>query len=325
MKLARRRFLHAAAGAAALPAISRMAKAQSYPSRPVRIVVGFAAGGGNDIMARLMGQWLSERLGQQFVVENRPGAATNIATEAVVRAAADGYTLLLVGPPNAINATLYDQLAFNFLRDIAPVAGISREANIVEVHPSIPAKTIPEFIAHAKASPGQINMASAGIGSAGHVAGELFKMMTGIGLTHVPYRGLAPALTDLIGGQVHVCFANLPGSIEYVRAGKLRALAVTTATRSEVLPDIPTVAEFVPGYEASSTFGVGAPRNTPTDIIDRLNKEINAGIADPKIKARLATFGGTALAGSPADFGRVMAEETEKWGKVIRAGSIKPE
>jgi tripartite-type tricarboxylate transporter receptor subunit TctC len=325
MNLTRRRFLHAAAGAAAFPAASRIAKAQSYPSRPVRIVVGFAAGGGNDIMARLMGQWLSERLGQQFVVENRPGAATNIATEAVVRAAADGYTLLLVGPPNAINATLYDQLAFNFLRDIAPVAGISRESNIVEVHPSIPAKTIPEFIAHAKASPGQINMASAGIGSAGHVAGELFKMMTGIGLTHVPYRGLAPALTDLIGGQVHVCFANLPGSIEYVRAGKLRALAVTTATRSEVLPDIPTVAEFIPGYEASSTFGLGAPRNTPTDIIDKLNKEINAGIADPKIKARLATFGGTTLAGSPADFGRIMAAETEKWGKVIRAGSIKPE
>jgi len=291
----------------------------------VRIIVGFAPGGGNDIMARLMGQWLSERLGQPFVVENRPGAGTNIATEAAVRADADGYTLLLVGLPNAINATLYDKLNFNFLRDIAPVAGISREANVVEVHPSIPAKTIPEFIAHAKSNPGRINMASAGIGSAGHMAGELFKLMVGVSLTHVPYRGLAPALTDLIGGQVHVCFANVPASIEYVRADKLRALAVTTAARSEALPDISTVAEFVPGYEASSTFGFGAPRNTPTDIIDRLNKEINAGLDDPKIKARLASFGGTTLAGSPADFGRTMAAETEKWAKVIRAGNIKPD
>ena len=290
MKLPRRQFLHLATGAAALPAVSRIAMAQTYPARPVRIIVGFAASGGNDILARLMGQWLSERLGQQFVIENRPGAAANIATEAVVRAASDGYTLLLVGPPNAINATLYDKLSFNFLRDIAPVAGISREANIVEVHPSVPAKTIPEFIAHAKANPGKINMASAGIGSAGHVAGELFKMKTGVNLTHVPYRGLAPALTDLIGGQVHICFANLRGSIEHVRAGRLRALAVTTATRSEVLPDIPTVDEFVPDYEASSTFGLGAPRNTPIDIVDRLNKEVNAGLGDPKFKARLADF-----------------------------------
>jgi tripartite-type tricarboxylate transporter receptor subunit TctC len=310
-------------GAAALPAASRIAMAQTYPARPVRIIVGFAASGGNDILARLMGQWLSERLGQQFVIENRPGAAANIATEAVVRAASDGYTLLLVGPPNAINATLYDKLSFNFLRDIAPVAGISREANIVEVHPSVPAKTIPEFIAHAKANPGKINMASAGIGSAGHVAGELFKMKTGVNLTHVPYRGLAPALTDLIGGQVHICFANLRGSIEHVRAGRLRALAVTTATRSEVLPDIPTVDEFVPDYEASSTFGLGAPRNTPIDIVDRLNKEVNAGLGDPKFKARLADFGGTALPGSPADFGRIMAEETEKWGKVVKFSGAK--
>jgi tripartite-type tricarboxylate transporter receptor subunit TctC len=299
MKIPRRQFLHLATGAAALPAVSRIAMAQTYPARPVRIIVGFAASAGNDILARLMGQWLSGRLGQQFVIENRPGAAANIATEVVVRAASDGYTLLLVGPPNAINATLYDKLSFNFLRDIAPVAGISREANIVEVHPSVPAKTIPEFIAHAKANPGKINMASAGIGSAGHVAGELFKMKTGVNLTHVPYRGLAPALTDLIGGQVHICFANLRGSIEHVRAGRLRALAVTTATRSEVLPDIPTVDEFVPDYEASSTFGLGAPRNTPIDIVDRLNKEVNAGLGDPKFKARLADFSGTALPGSP--------------------------
>jgi len=323
MKLPRRQFLHLATGAAALPAVSRIAMAQTYPARPVRIIVGFAASGGNDILARLMGQWLSERLGQQFVIENRPGAAANIATEAVVRAASDGYTLLLVGPPNAINATLYDKLSFNFLRDIAPVAGISREANIVEVHPSVPAKTIPEFIAHAKANSGKINMASAGIGSAGHVAGELFKMKTGVNLTHVPYRGLAPALTDLIGGQVHICFANLPGSIEHVRAGRLRALAVTTATRSEALPDIPTVNEFVPDYEASSTFGLGAPRNTPIDIIDRLNKEVNAGLGAPKFKARLADFGGTALPGSPADFGRIMADETEKWGKVVKFSGAK--
>ncbi len=307
MKLPRRQFLHLATAAAALPAVSRIAMAQTYPARPVRIIVGFAASGGNDILARLMGQWLSERLGQPFVIENRPGAAANIATEAVVRAASDGYTLLLVGPPNAINATLYDKLGFNFLRDIAPVAGISREANIVEIHPSVAAKTIPEFIAHAKANPGKINMASAGIGSAGHVAGELFKMKTGVNLTHVPYRGLAPALTDLIGGQVHICFANLRGSIEHVRAGRLRALAVTTATRSEVLPNIPTVDEFVPDYEASSTFGLGAPRNTPIDIVDRLNKEVNAGLGDPKFKARLADFGGIALPGSPADFGRIMA------------------
>jgi tripartite-type tricarboxylate transporter receptor subunit TctC len=325
MKLPRRKFLHLAASAAALPAVSRIARAQAYPTRPVRIVVGFAAGGGSDIMARLIGQWLSDRLGQSFVIENRPGAGTNIATEAVVRARPDGYTLLLVGPPQAVNATLYNNLTFNFLRDIAPVAGISREANIVEVHLSVPAKTIPELIAHAKANPGKLNMASAGIGSAGHMAGELFKMTTGISLTHVPYRGLAPALTDLIGGQVQVCFANLPGSIEYVRAGKLRALALTTAKRSDALPDIPTVDEFIPDYEASSTFGIGAPRNTPTDIVDKLNNEINAGIADPKIKARLATFGGTAIPGSPADFGKILAAETEKWGKVIRAGNIKAE
>ena len=325
MTLPRRQFLHLAAGAAALPAVSRFAWAQTYPSRPVRMIVGFAAGGATDILARLIGQWLSERLGQPFVIENRPGAGSNIATEAVVRAPPDGYTLLLVGSPNAINATLYDKLNFNFIRDIAPVASIIRGALVMVVHPSVPAKTVPEFIAYAKANPGKINMASGGIGGITHIAGELFKMMAGVDMVHVPYRGVAPALTDLLGGQVQVIFANLAPSIEYIRAGKLRALAVTTATRSEALPDIPTVGEFVPGYEASSWFGVGAPKNTPAEIVDKLNKEINAGLADPKIKARLADLGGTVLGGSPADFGKLIAEETEKWGKVIRAANIKPE
>ena len=278
----------------------------------------------NDIVARLIGQWLSERLGQPFIIENRPGAGSNIATEAVVRAPPDGYTLLLVGPPNAINATLYDKLNFNFIRDIAPVASIVRVPNVMVVNPSVPAKTVPEFIAYAKANPGKINMASAGIGSSAHVAGELFKMMTGVDMVHVPYRGAAPALTDLLGGQVQVCSPRMPASIEYIKAGKLRALAVTTATRSEALPDVPTVGEFVPGYEASSWYGVGAPKNTPAEIVDKLNKEINAALADPKIKARLADLGGTALAGSPADFGKLIADETEKWGKVIRAANIKP-
>ena len=321
----RRQFLHLAAGAAALPAVSRIARAQTYPTRPVRIIVGFPPGGAADIAARLMGQWLSERLGQPFVIENRPGAGSNIATEAVVRAPADGYTLLLVSTSNAINATLYDKLNFNFIRDIAPVAGIIRVPHVMEVNPSVPAKTVPEFIAYAKANPGKINMASAGIGAAPHVSGELFKMMTGVDMVHVPYRGAAPALTDLLGGQVQVMFDTMPSSIEYIRAGKLRALAVTTATRSEALPDIPTVGDFVPGYEASAWYGVGAPKNTPAEIVDKLNKEINAGLADPKMKARLADLGGTVLAGSPADFGKLIADETEKWAKVVKFAGIKPE
>jgi tripartite-type tricarboxylate transporter receptor subunit TctC len=325
MKLPRRNFLHLAAGAAALPAVSRIAGAQAYPSRPVRWVVGFAAGGNADILTRPIGQWLSERLGQPFVVENRPGAGSNIATEAVVRASPDGYTLLWVTSANAINATLYDKLNFNFIRDIAPVATISRNAHVMVVNPSVPAKTVPEFIAYAKANPGKINMASGGNGSTPHVAGELFKMMAGIDMPHVPYRGSAPALTDLLGGQVQVYFSQMIASIEYVRAGKLRALAVTTTTRSDLLPDIPTLGEFLTGFEASTWVGVGAPRNTPPDIIEKLNKEINAALADPKLKARLADFGATPLVGSPADFGKLIADETEKWGKVIRTANIKPE
>jgi tripartite-type tricarboxylate transporter receptor subunit TctC len=325
MKLPRRNFLHLAAGAAALPAVTRIARAQAYPTRPVRIVVGAAPGGGIDIMARLIGQWLSERLGQPFIVENRPGAGTNIGTEAVVNAAPDGYTLLLAAPPNAINAALYGNLKFNFIRDITPVACIARTPFVMVVNPSVPAKTVPEFIAYAKANPGRISFGSAGIGSPNHVTGELFKIMGGVNIMHVPYRGIAPALNDLLGGQVQVAFASMPSSIEFIRAGKLRALAVTTATRSEVLPDVPTVGEFVPGYEASGWQGIGAPKNTPTNIVDRLNKEINAALADPKMKARLADLGGTPLLGSPADFGKLIAEETEKWGKVIRAANIKAE
>jgi len=323
MKLPRRNFLHLAAGAAALPAVSRIARAQAYPTRPVRWIVGFAPGGGNDIVARLMGQWLSERLGQPFIIDNRPGGGTNIATEAVVRAPADGYTLLMVGTTQAINATIYDKLNFNFIRDIAPVASIDRDALVMAVNPSVPARTVPEFIAYAKANPGKISMASAGIGSTGHMSGELFKMMTGVTTLHVPYRGIAPALNDLLGGQVQVTFASMPSAIEYVRAGNLRALAVTTATRSPVLPDIPTVAEFVPGYESSFWTGVGAPKNTPAEIVDKLNKEINAVLADPKSKTRLADLGGTPLVGSPADFGKLIAEEIEKWGKVIKFAGIK--
>jgi tripartite-type tricarboxylate transporter receptor subunit TctC len=323
MKLPRRRFLHLAAGAAALPAVSRFAWAQTYPTRPVRIIVGFAAGGGVDIIACLMGRWLSERLGQPFVIENRPGAGTNIATEAVVNAPPDGYTLLLANLANAINATLYEKLNFNFIRDIAPVAGIMCVPHIMVVNPSVPAKTIPEFVAYAKANPGKINMASGGVGGPSHVSGELFNMMAGVNMIHVPYRGVAPALTDLLGGQMQVTFASMPSSIEYIRAGKVRALAVTTATRSEALPDIPTVTDFVPGYEASAWYGIGAPRNTPVEVIDKLNREINAGLADPKMKSRLADLGGTVLAGSPADFGKLIADETEKWGNVIRALNIK--
>jgi tripartite-type tricarboxylate transporter receptor subunit TctC len=323
MKLPRRTFLHLAAGAAALPAVSRVARAQAYPTRPVRIVVGLAPGGTNDIVARLMGQWLSERLGQPFVIDNRPGAASNIATEAVARAAADGYTLLLSSLNNAISATLYERLNFNFIRDITAVAGILRTPNVMVVNPSVPAKSVPEFIAYAKANPGKLNMASPGNGTSLHVVGELFKMMTGVNMVHVPYRGGGPALTDLLGGQVQVYFTGTVSSIEYIKTGRLRALAVTTATRSEALPDVPTVSEFVPGYEASGWFGVGAPKSTPTEIIDKLNNEVNAALADPKMKARLDDVGGTALSGSPADFGKLIADETEKWAKVIKFAGIK--
>jgi tripartite-type tricarboxylate transporter receptor subunit TctC len=325
MKLPRRTFLHLAAGAAALPAFAHVAVAQAYPSRPVRIIVGFPAGGGSDITARLMGQWLSERLGKPFIIENRPGAATNIAVEAVVKSAPDGYTLLLFGSSSTINATLYDKLPFNLVRDIAPVAGTNRVPYVMEVNPSVPAKSVPEFIAYAKANPGKINMASAGNGSVQHVSGELFKMMTGVDMLHVPYRGGAPALTDLIGGQVQIMFDAMTGSIEYIRAGKLRALAVTTATRSEALPDLPTVSDFVPGYETSSWSGIGAPKKTPTEIIDKLNKEINAALRDPKITARLADLGSVPMPMSPAEFGKLIAESVEKWGKVIRTANIKPE
>jgi tripartite-type tricarboxylate transporter receptor subunit TctC len=326
VKLSRRRLLHVAAGAAAFPALSGFAWAQTYPSRPVRIIVGFAAGGPNDILARLIGQWLSERLGQPFVIENRPGAGSNIATEAVVRAPPDGYTLLLVGTPNAINATLYDNLNFNFIRDIAPVAGLIRGALVMVVHPSVPARTLPEFIDYAKANPGKLSYGSGGVGGITHITAELFKQEAGgLDIVHVPYRGVAPALTDLLGGQVQVLFTNLALLIGYIGTGKLRALAITTATRSDALPDIPTIGEFVPGYEASSVFGLGAPRKAPTEIIDKLNNEINAGLADPKFKARLANLDGMALGGSPADFGKLIADETGKWGKVIRLANIRPE
>jgi tripartite-type tricarboxylate transporter receptor subunit TctC len=312
-------------GAVALPAVSSKALAQTLPTRPVRIVVAAPAGGTADFLARLIGQWVSERLGQPFVIENRPGAGVNVGTEVVAKAAPDGYTFLLVAPGNAINATLYDKLNFNFIRDIAPVAGIVRAANVMEVHPSFPAKTVPEFIAYAKAHPGEINYASAGTGTSLHVAGELFKMMAGIDMVHVPYRGTAPALTDLLGGQVQLMFDNISTSIEYIRAGKLTALAVNTATRSEMLPDVPTVGEFLPGFEASAFFGIGAPRNTPAEIIDKLNKEINAGLADPKIKTQLAGLGGPILRGPPADFGKLIAAETEKWAKVIKFAGIRPD
>jgi tripartite-type tricarboxylate transporter receptor subunit TctC len=325
MKLPRRKFLHLAAGVAALPAASRIACAQPYPTRPVRWIIGFTSGGTTDIVSRLLGQRLSEQLGQPFIIESRPGAGTNIATEAVVRAPADGYTLLFVSASNAINATLYDKLNFNFIRDIAPVASLVRAPNVMVVNPTVPAKTVPELIAYAKANPGKINMASPGIGTTPHLAGELFKTMTGVNIQHVPYRGAAPALTDLIAGQVQLYFVTTPVSIEYIRTGKLRALAVTTATRSEALPDIPSVSEFVPGYEASAWWGVGAPKDTPADIVEKLNKEINAALADPKMKARLADLGCTVLAGSPGDFGKLIAEETEKWGKVVKFSGAKPD
>ena len=325
MKLPRRRFLRLAAGAAAIPAVSRIAKAQTYPSRPVRLIVGFGAGSASDIVARLLGEWLSERLSQQFIIENRPGAGSNTATEAVVKSPPDGHMLLFGGVTNAINATLYEKLNYNFLRDIEPVAGVILLTNVMVVNPSLPATTVPEFIAYAKANPAKINMASLGNGTVPHVAGELFKMMAGVDMVHVPYRGAPPALTDLLGGQVQVYFATTTISIGHVRTGKLRALAVTTAKRSEVLPDIPTVGDFLPGFEASVWFGIGAPKNTPVEIVDKLNKEINAGLADSKMRARFADLGGTVLAGSPADFRKLMGEETEKWGRVIRAANIKPD
>jgi tripartite-type tricarboxylate transporter receptor subunit TctC len=323
MKLPRRQFLHLAAGAAALPAMTRVASAFDYPRRPVHLVSTFPAGGSNDIVARLLGQWLSERLGRPFVIENRPGAGGAVGSEVVVRASPDGYTLLLVGPSAAINATLYDNLSFNFIRDIAPVASISREPLVLVVNPSVSVRTVPEFIAYAKANPGKLSMASGGNGSLPHVAGELFKFMASVDMVHVPYKGAAPAVTDLLGGQVAVFFAPLSSSLEYIRANKLRAVAVTTATRSVALPDIPTVAEFVPGYEATAWYGTGAPKNTPPEIIERLNKEINAGLADPKIKERLADLGSVPMPMSVAEFGKFIVDQTDKWAKVIRAASIK--
>jgi tripartite-type tricarboxylate transporter receptor subunit TctC len=323
MKLPRRQFLHLAAGAAALPAMSHIATAETYPSRPVRFVVGFPAGGQQDIVARVMGQWLSERFGQQFLVENRSGAGGNIGAEAVVNSSPDGYTLLLVGSPNAINATLYDKLNFVILRDIAPVASIARTPLVMEVNPSVPAKSVAEFIAYARARPGQINFASAGNGTPQHVSAELFKMMTGLSMTHVPYRGAAPALTDMLSGQIQVMFDPLPASIQYIRSGQLRPLAVTNATRWSEMPDLPTVSEFVPGYVTESWYGVGAPRNTPAEIIDKLNRQINAGLADPKLKARLGDLGTSVLVGSPADFGKLMADETEKWAKVVKSSGAR--
>jgi tripartite-type tricarboxylate transporter receptor subunit TctC len=325
MNIPRRQFLQLAAGAVAAPAIARRAFADAYPSRSVRLLSGFAAAGGNDIIARLMGQWLTERLGQTFVIENRPGAGTNIATEVVINSPPDGYTLFVANLSNAINATLYKKLNFNFMRDMLPVAGIAQAPAMLAINSSVPAKTVTEFIAHAKVNPGRINMGSAGIGSTGHLAGELFKMMAGINLVHVPYRGNAPALTDLIAGQIEVLFPSLGSSIEYVKAGKLRALAVTGLTRSDALPDLPPVAETLPGYEAASFYGIGAPRNMPAEIVEVLNKAMNAGLADPKLRARLADLGSVPLPGPPATFRKLIADETEKWGKVIRFAGIKSE
>jgi tripartite-type tricarboxylate transporter receptor subunit TctC len=323
MTLPRRRFLQLAAAATTVPTVARTARAQTYPARPVRIIIGYTPGGSADITARLLAQWLTERLGQSFVVESRPGGGTNIATEAAARAPGDGYTLLLVAPANAINATLYEKLNYDFLRDIAPVAGLIRFPNIMEVNPSVPVKTVPEFIAYAKANPGKINYASSGNGSTIHMSAELFKMMAGVDMVHVPYRGGAPALTDMLGGQVQVMFDNLPTSLEHVTSGRLRPLGITSATRAALLPDVPTVADAVPGYESSAWYGVGAPRSTPVEIIDRLNNEINAILAEPKVKTRVAEMGATEVAGSPADFGKLIAEETEKWGKVVKFSGAK--
>jgi tripartite-type tricarboxylate transporter receptor subunit TctC len=325
MNLLRRQFLQLAAGAVAAPAVARHAFAETYPSRPVRLISGFAPAGGNDIIARLIGQWLAEQLGQPFVIENRPGAGTNIATELVIKSPPDGYTLFVTNLSNAINATLYEKLNFDFMRDMLPVAGISQAPAVLAINSSVPAKTVSEFIAHAKANPGRINMGSAGVGSTGHLAGELFKLMAGVNLIHVPYRGNAPALTDLMAGQIEVLFPSLGSSIEYVKTGKLRALAVTGDTRSDALPDVPTVAETLPGYQAASFYGIGAPRNTPAEIVEVLNKGVNAGLVDPKLNARLADLGYVPLLGSPAAFGKLIADETEKWGKVIKFAGIKPQ
>ena len=325
MNLPRRKFLHMAVGTAALPFASRIAWARPYPSHPVRIVVGFPPGGGADITARLIGQWLSERFGQPCIIENRPGAGGNIGTEAVTRAPADGYTLLLVLTTNAVNATLYDKLHFNFVRDIVPVASIYYVPNVMAVRPSFPAKTIPEFIAYSKSNPGKVNMSSGGIGAPMHMSGELFKLMAGIDVVHVSYRGAGPALTDLLGGQTDVGFPTMPASIEYIRTGKLRALGVTTAKRADALPDVPAVSEFISNYESTTWFGVGAPRDTPVEVIEKLNREINSALADPGMRARLAQLGGTILAGSPDDFAKLIADETEKWAKVIRTANIRPE
>jgi tripartite-type tricarboxylate transporter receptor subunit TctC len=325
MNFLHRQFLKLAAVVAAAAAVPQFASALDYPTRPVRIIAGFAAGGGVDVTARLIGQWLTDRLGQSFVIENRPGAGGNIGTEAVVNAAPDGYTLLLATVPNAVNASLYEKLNFNFIRDIVPVAGIIRVPMVILLNPSVPAATVAEFISYAKANPDKVNMASAGNGSAPHMAGELFKMMAGVNLVHVPYRGQGPALTDLLGGQVQALFAATPGTTEYITTGKLRALAVTSASRAEMLPELRTVAEFVPGYEASQWYGIGVPRNTPVEIVDKLNKEINAAIADPAMKARFAAIGGEPLPGSPAEFGKLISEETGKWAKVVRAAGIKAE
>jgi tripartite-type tricarboxylate transporter receptor subunit TctC len=324
MKLTRREFLHVAVGVIAFPTLSRGTVAPDYPTRPVRIIAGFSAGSTTDIIARLIGQWLQDRLGQPFVIENRPGAGGTIGTEAVVHASPDGYTLLLVSSAHAINATLYNNLSFNLISDITPIAAIVSVPNVAVINPSVSARTVPELIAYAKANPGKLNMASAGNGTSSHLAGELFKIMAGVNLVHIPYRGSPPALTDLLGGQVEIYFAPMPPSIEYIRAGKLRALGVTGVVRSEALPDVPTVGEFVPGYEASTWAGIGAPRNTSAQIVDELNREINAVFTDPKMKARFDELGGTAIGGSPADFGRFIAAEIEKWGKVIRAANIKP-
>ena len=324
MKLPRRQFLHLVAAAAALPAMSRIARAQTYPTRPVRWVVPWPAGGPADISARLIGQWLSDRVGQPFVIENRPGAGGNIGTEVVATAPQDGYTLLLVGSFNAINATLYENLNFDFIRDFAPVAGIMRNPLVMEVNPSIPARTVPEFVAYVKANPGKLNVGTGGIGSPQHMASELFKIMAGVDMVHVHYRGSAPMLTDLLRGELHVSFDPMLSSIEHIRTGKLRALAVTTAARSNALPDVPTVGEFLPGYETSGWTGIGVRKNTSAEIIEKLNREVNAALADATIKARLTDLGGAPLAGSPADFGKLIAQETEKWARVIRAANIKP-
>jgi tripartite-type tricarboxylate transporter receptor subunit TctC len=324
MKLPRRNFLHLAAGAAALPAVARFASAQAYPTRPVRLVVGYAPGGAGDISMRLLGQWLSERFGQQFIVENRTGAGTNIATESVVRAAADGYTLLMSSAANAINATLYDRLNFNFIRDTTPISGILRVPHVIVVHPSFSAKTLPEFIAYAKANPGKLTWASPGVGTAGHVCGELFKMMASLNMVHVPYRGGGPAMADLLSGQLQVYIGAMTSSLEYVKANRLRALAVSTTTRSEALPEVARVSDFVPGFETSDWGGISGPKGTPAEIIRKLNEEINAGLADPKVKARLADLGGTPLTGSPTDFEALIAAETEKWAEVVKFAGIKP-